>query len=167
MRIKRIKISKRHLAKTITWRAVGTLDTILLSWFISGNPMAGLKIGFTEMFTKMVLYYFHERFWFRRHFPESRKRHLVKTVSWRVVGTMDTMIIAWIITGNPMTGLKIGGAEVITKMILYYFHERVWYRINFGLNERNRRRKKRRRQQKEQQQHQYQQHPHAEQHHNP
>lgn len=64
----------------------------------------------------------------------SRKRHILKTLTWRIVGTIDTMVLAWVITGNPMTGLKVGGAEVITKMILYYLHERVWYRSKFGIN---------------------------------
>lgn len=127
---------KRHLAKTITWRAVGTLDTILLSWAVTGNPFTGLKIGFSEVVTKMILYYLHERLWFRIRIPESRKRHLIKTISWRIIGTIDTIILSWIISGNAMTGLTIGTFEVITKMLLYYFHERAWYRINFGLDER-------------------------------
>lgn len=127
---------KRHLAKTITWRAVGTLDTVLLSWLITGNPFTGLKIGFSEVVTKMVLYYFHERIWVKVVIPESHKRHLFKTISWRIIGTLDTIVLSWIITGNPMTGLKIGLLEVISKMILYYLHERVWYRINFGLKRR-------------------------------
>jgi uncharacterized membrane protein len=129
---------KRHLAKTITWRAVGTLDTILLSWLITGNPFTGLKIGFSEVVTKMILYYFHERIWFRIGVKESRKRHLFKTISWRIIGTLDTVILSWLITGNPLMGLKIGFLEVITKMILYYLHERAWYRINFGLERRKR-----------------------------
>lgn len=127
---------KRHLAKTITWRAVGTLDTIVLSWVITGNPFTGLKIGFTEVITKMVLYYLHERVWYRLGIRESRKRHIIKSISWRAIGTIDTILLSWLITGNPLTGLKIGFAEVITKMVLYYAHERVWYRINFGLTDR-------------------------------
>ena len=71
--------------------------------------------------------------------PDSRKRHLAKTVTWRIVGTIDTVLLAWIISGNPFTGFKIGAAEVITKMILYYFHERTWYKINFGLDRREER----------------------------
>ena len=127
---------KRHLAKTITWRAVGTMDTIILSWVITGNPFTGLKIGFTEVITKMILYYLHERVWYRLGIRESRKRHIIKSISWRAIGTIDTILISWFITGNPLTGLKIGFAEVITKMVLYYAHERVWYRINFGLTDR-------------------------------
>jgi len=63
----------------------------------------------------------------------SVKRHVAKTITWRIVGTLDTMIIGWLITGDAMTGLKIGGIEVVTKMILYYFHERIWFKINLGL----------------------------------
>ena len=135
---------KRHLAKTITWRVVGTADTIILAWIITGNPLTGLKIGISEVITKMVLYYFHERVWFNVGIRDSQKRHLFKTVTWRVIGTLDTMILSWIISGNPLTGLKIGLVEVITKMVLYYLHERTWYRINFGIEKRKRSRRWRR-----------------------
>ena len=128
---------KRHIAKTITWRIVGTLDTILISWIVTGNPLIGLKIGFAEVVTKMLFYYLHERLWFRILIPESRKRHLLKTVSWRVIGTLDTMLLSWVISGNPLTGVEIGLVEIVTKMVLYYLHERVWYNINFGLGTRS------------------------------
>ncbi|SFN46710.1 Uncharacterized membrane protein [Bizionia echini] len=133
---------KRHIAKTITWRIIGTIDTILLSWIVTGNPYAGLKIGLAEVTTKSILYYLHERVWYKINLSkegktlESRKRHLAKTVTWRLVGTLDTMTLAWIISGNPIAALKIGFAEVITKMILYYFHERIWYKVNYGLPDR-------------------------------
>lgn len=55
-------------------------------------------------------------------------RHLLKTISWRVVGTLDTMVLSYIITGSMKMGMAIGGLEVFTKMILYYFHERVWFK---------------------------------------
>ena len=134
---------KRHIAKTITWRVVGTLDTILLSWFITGNPLSGLKIGIAEVTTKTILYYLHERVWYKINLTkdgvllESRKRHIAKTVTWRFIGTLDTMTLAWIISGNPLAALQIGFAEVITKMVLYYLHERAWYKVNFGLNKRS------------------------------
>jgi len=134
---------KRHLAKTITWRIVGTLDTIILSWLISGNPFIGLKVGLAEVLTKMALYYMHERVWFKVNLTkdgvilESRKRHLAKTFTWRTIGTLDTMLLAWLISGDPMMGFQIGLFEVITKMILYYLHERAWYKVNFGLEKRS------------------------------
>lgn len=126
---------KRHIAKAVTWRIIGTIDTIVLSWIISGNPLTGLKIGFAEVVTKMLLYYLHERIWFKIRFANSNYRHLLKTVTWRILGTLDTMLLAWFITGNPMTGLKIGLTEVLTKMILYFLHEKVWHKINYGLED--------------------------------
>lgn len=135
-----MKFSKRHLAKTITWRIIGTLDTMLLSWFISGDFSIGMQMGLYEMVTKMVLYYLHERVWFKSTIKSSNKRHILKTFSWRGVGTLDTIILGWVISGNPLTGLKIGGAEVVTKMLLYFGHEKLWYRINFGLDQRKKRR---------------------------
>lgn len=139
------KSYKRHIAKSITWRVIGTIDTILLSWLISGDPYTGMQIGLAEVVTKMFFYYIHERIWFKiragvtKH-GDSKKRHIAKTVTWRVVGTIDTMILAWFISGDPMIGLQVGGAEVVTKMILYYFHERAWYKLDFGLEQRRKER---------------------------
>jgi len=64
----------------------------------------------------------------------SYKRHIAKTVSWRFIGTLDTMILSAIVTGSWELGLTIGGIEVVTKMVLYFLHERLWYRFSkFGL----------------------------------
>lgn len=132
----KLKSQKRHIAKTITWRIVGTIDTFMIAWMISGNPFTGLKIGLSEVLTKMILYYLHERVWYNFEVKNSDKRHIFKTITWRFVGTLDTMVLAWLITGNPLMGLNIGAIEVITKMLLYYIHERVWYKMNYGLEER-------------------------------
>lgn len=66
----------------------------------------------------------------------SYKRHILKTISWRVLGTLDTIILSWVITGSWKLGLSIGGVEVITKMVLYFLHERAWYKFsNYGVNQ--------------------------------
>jgi len=127
---------KRHITKAITWRFIGTLDTFLLAWIITGDSVIGLQISVIEVLTKTLLYYLHERLWFNLSLGErfkSRWRHIFKSVSWRFIGTLDTILISWLISGNALTGLKIGALELVTKMLLYYLHERVWYRINFGL----------------------------------
>ena len=62
----------------------------------------------------------------------TKLRSLFKTISWRIVGTLDTMALGWIITGSPLIGLKIGTLELFTKMILYYFHERLWLQSKYG-----------------------------------
>ena len=63
---------------------------------------------------------------------EKPMRSIVKAISWRVLGTVDTMIIAWFITGEIAMALSIGSIEVVTKMILYFFHERIWNVIKWG-----------------------------------
>ena len=62
----------------------------------------------------------------------TKLRSLFKTISWRIVGTLDTMLLGWLITGSPLVGLKIGVLELITKFVLYYVHERIWLRCKFG-----------------------------------
>ena len=63
---------------------------------------------------------------------EKPYRSVVKTISWRTVGTLDTIIVSYFVTGNLVMAASIGSIEVITKMILYYFHERAWNRLSFG-----------------------------------
>ena len=63
---------------------------------------------------------------------EKPYRSVVKTISWRTVGALVTVIVSYFVTGNLVMAASIGSIEVITKMILYYFHERAWNRLKFG-----------------------------------
>jgi len=57
-----------------------------------------------------------------------KKRHILKTISYRILTSLLTFMIAWIITGNIHAALGIGSIEVILKMIVYYYHERFWFK---------------------------------------
>ena len=59
-------------------------------------------------------------------------RSLTKTITWRILATSDTFLISWFITGNWTWAGAIAGIEVVTKMFLYYGHERVWDKIKWG-----------------------------------
>lgn len=59
----------------------------------------------------------------------NQKISIYKTISWRIIGTIDTMIISYILTGKIDVALSIGGIEVISKMVLYYIHERTWIKL--------------------------------------
>ena len=131
-----LKISKRHVAKSLSWRLIGSLDTLLFSWLVTGNFSDGLDVSLVTTITKLVWYYIHEQLWFKSSMADSNKRHIIKTFSWRFVGTIDTVVLGWIITGNPLIGLKIGLFETVSKMLLYFWHEKLWYKINFGLDKR-------------------------------
>lgn len=63
---------------------------------------------------------------------ELRRRSLAKAVSWRITGSIDTFIIGWIVTGSPAIAGTISAIEVITKIILFYFHERIWGKVHWG-----------------------------------
>jgi uncharacterized membrane protein len=63
---------------------------------------------------------------------ETHSRSLVKAISWRAAGTVDTIVVSCLITGRIKTALSIGLVELCTKMCLYYLHERAWNRIPFG-----------------------------------
>ena len=60
------------------------------------------------------------------------RRSIAKTLTWRVLATTDTFIISWFVTGTWTLAGAISGIEVVTKMFLYYGHERIWNRIKWA-----------------------------------
>jgi len=63
---------------------------------------------------------------------ETRTRSFAKALSWRITGSIDTMVISLIITGSIKLAAAIGFTEVLTKSVLYYLHERAWLRVPYG-----------------------------------
>jgi uncharacterized membrane protein len=63
---------------------------------------------------------------------EERYRSVVKAISWRATGTVDTIVISFVVTGQAKWALSIGFVELFTKVFLYYAHERVWNKLAFG-----------------------------------
>lgn len=59
---------------------------------------------------------------------KENKIAMYKAVTWRILGTIDTIVISFILTGEIKIALSIGGFEVFTKMVLYFFHEKLWAR---------------------------------------
>ena len=120
----------RSVAKAVSWRATGTLDTFLISWLITGTAALAGGIAATEVATKVVLFYLHERAWNRVRWGRSRadahRRSVAKAASWRTLATVDTFLISWLITGRAATAGGIAATEVLTKVALFYLHERGW-----------------------------------------
>ena len=141
---------KRHIAKAITWRIIGTIDTWLISYilvyYIGDTPEkateAASYIAGLELITKTILYYFHERTWGRLSFGFTpRVRHIIKTISWRLVGAIDTIFLVFVVyfflfgktEGAAEIAVSMFSIEIVTKMVLYYLHERVWYTSHWGV----------------------------------
>lgn len=65
--------------------------------------------------------------WFVSNTGEDKHfKSILKSISWRMVGTIDTMVISYFVTGQLKMAISIGSIEVVTKVALYYFHERAW-----------------------------------------
>lgn len=140
----------RSFAKAVSWRFFGAIDTALIAWILTGNPLSGAQMGIADVLSKIVFFYIHERIWeqayqksegrlFKRSQQKSKNRkiHLIKAITWRVFSSTLTVILAWVILKDPWMGLKIGVVEVFTKIGLYYLHERIWYRSDFGIQQKD------------------------------
>jgi uncharacterized membrane protein len=76
--------------------------------------------------------YLQQKFVRKWALNESSKRSIAKAVSWRITGTLDTFIISWLITGELTLAGAIAFTEIVTKVFLYWFHERIWNRVHWG-----------------------------------
>ena len=63
---------------------------------------------------------------------DKAKRSFTKAISWRVTGTIDTILVSFLVTRHIKLAISIGCVELFTKVGLYYLHERVWNKISFG-----------------------------------
>ena len=96
-----------------------------------------MYIASFEIITKTILYYFHERIWNifkigRLKEKVKRGRSLFKAMTWRIIASLDTFFLSYIITGRFDWATSIAIFEIITKAIIYYFHERAWNRVKWG-----------------------------------
>src|SRR5437016_865594 len=139
--IRNIPMTDRHarsLIKGVTWRLTAMMDTLIIASIVTGSTTVALKIASIETFTKIFLFYLHERIWtkirWRLKEKHSHKRSLAKATSWRIAGSVDTTMISWIVTGRIPSALQIGSIEVFTKITLFYLHERLWSHIGWGRN---------------------------------
>ena len=130
----------RSILKGISWRIIATTDTILVVLAVTCftgecSLENALKIGFSEVIIKLALYYIHERIWERKRRGQkiTAKTSLFKTISWRIIATTTTFIIAGAVLDNfNSLALTIAIVESFSKFILYYGHERLWIKLPLG-----------------------------------
>jgi uncharacterized membrane protein len=63
---------------------------------------------------------------------DTHARSVAKAISWRATGSVDTFIVTYVITGSPAFAGSIAVTEIFTKILLYYFHERIWSFVSWG-----------------------------------
>ena len=103
----------RALAKGVSWRIIGTLDTFIWSLLITKQAFSAGSIASLETITKIALFYGHERLW-------------------RLIGSLDTFMLSLLVTGSAKYAVSIATAEAVTKIIFYYLHERAWRLVRWG-----------------------------------
>lgn len=139
---------RRSVVKALTWRVIASLDTTVIAYFVTGGDMKqAISIGGFEIITKMVIYFFHERGWNGVKWgkrvedlpgvktADTKKRSVVKAATWRILGSLDTFILSTFFTKNVKHATGITLIELVTKPILYFFHERFWNSVFWGKRE--------------------------------
>ncbi|MEP3231391.1 MAG: DUF2061 domain-containing protein [Hyphomicrobiales bacterium] len=146
----------RSILKAVSWRVLGSIDTFLLSFLVlkfggnllpievadsnTGLMATAATIAIAEVITKIIIYTLHEQIWTRVRWGQQtdngeardqKRRSIAKTATWRITATLDTMLLAWIFTGSTAAAVTIGSLEILTKLVLYYLHERFWNKIRF------------------------------------
>ena len=141
----------RSVLKGISWRFVAMIDTfivaIIVTWIIFGSPRFEESgwIMLIETPLKLAIYYVHERAWqFVWSDNQVTNREIVmKTISWRLFATTMTFFIAYFIFNSSKpdadhsadlatAAFAISVTELVSKTILYFFHEKLWLRLKLG-----------------------------------
>ncbi|MCA9666548.1 MAG: DUF2061 domain-containing protein [Myxococcales bacterium] len=123
--------------KSTSWRLAASADTAAWAYIITGDPVAAAAVSLGEMPTKLTLRYFYESLWTNvldARVPSLAKRANlrdgVKVVGWRVLGSLDTFVLAMLGTGGDAKSAgMIAGVEAVTKIGLDFAHEKAWRKV--------------------------------------
>ena len=139
-----MKVTKnRSLIKSISYRVIMFINTFLISFFVINDGLNenafkySLYLALLVLIIKTITYYLHERFWnffdFGRLIKSVIKmRSFLKALTWRIAASTITLISAILITSNLDWTKSIVIYEFINGILIYYVHERIWNRVNWG-----------------------------------
>ncbi len=132
----------RSIIKAITWRIIGTLSLLLVTYLFTKKIDITIIIGISDIIANLILYIIHERVWERvswgrsffdnLSFEDTKLRSFIKSLSWRILATAYLIIFSFIITDKPFISLALALTDLVLNIIEYYLHERVWNVISFG-----------------------------------
>lgn len=139
-----MKVTKnRSLIKSISYRVIGFVNTFLISFLVINDGVNdktikySLYLALLVLIIKAITYYLHERFWNifdfgRLNKTVSKVRSILKALTWRIAASTITLISAILITSNLEWTKSIVIYEFINGILIYYVHERIWNRLNWG-----------------------------------
>jgi uncharacterized membrane protein len=131
----------RTISKTVTYRVINTLVTFLMTLMVFdvSTALAG-SVALAQIVVGSTIYYIYDRFWLlsawaRSQGFEAKKRSIVKTIGYRLIVLIAGFIVArLILTTSNETALEWTIISMLLSMVVYYIHERVWNKFNWGKN---------------------------------
>lgn len=133
---------RRSVAKTLTVRVCFTLSHLLNGYIVTGALILGAQIAGVAALVNMLLFWAHERVWnfvqWNRKpkdtamFLDGQPRTISKSITWRLVITINNFLIPYLLTGSWKTAAAFLGLATIMNIIVYYTHERVWNMVTWG-----------------------------------
>ena len=120
--------------RKITYQSNLTSNDVLLYVYVMVSSLAEFVMHISELAYRAFLRTRKALFFMSKlnEMKEKTYRSIAKTISWRTIGTIDTVLISWLVIGDITWAMSIGGVELFTKMGLYFLHERTWNKIKFG-----------------------------------
>tara|TARA_Y100001936_G_scaffold114911_1_gene112597 strand:- start:516 stop:947 length:432 start_codon:yes stop_codon:yes gene_type:complete len=133
----------RSILKTISYRIVGFINTFLISFFVISygsenfDTISPLYVALIVLILKMITYYIHERVWNSYKYGRInqkviRLRSFFKSLTWRLAASTITFFSAIFITSNLDWTKSIIIYEIMSGLLIYYIHERVWNKTQWG-----------------------------------
>lgn len=120
--------------RKITYQSNLASNDVLLYVYVMVSSLAEFVMHISELAYRAFLRTRKALFFMSKlnEMKEKTYRSIAKTISWRTIGTIDTVLISWLVIGDITWAMSIGGVELFTKMGLYFLHERTWNKIKFG-----------------------------------
>ncbi|MEX0940896.1 MAG: DUF2061 domain-containing protein [Candidatus Babeliales bacterium] len=136
------EIQLRSVIKSISWRLLGTVTLLVLSYFFTQSFIMATKISIIDIVSNIVMYFLHERVWnqvnWGRHsflrfiFWEDFKRSITKAITWRILASIYLFFVIFLITNQAVVSMNLVIIDAILNIIQYYIHERIWNYITWG-----------------------------------
>ena len=127
----------RTFIKTLSYRILSVLTVLILSLVLDYGAGFGLKFIIITMTVGFALFFIHERVWnmfslFKVDGEDTKKRSLIKTVSWRIMSFVALFIVGMVLGLSSENALIWTIANNLAFIIVHYLHERLWNRIKWG-----------------------------------
>ncbi len=136
------EIASRSFLKAISWRLIGSITVVIISYLYTGAIDLSLSIGFIDIFSNIFLYFLHERTWNFFDWGQSKKNHkytrdstnrsIIKALTWRITASSYLVAVIYLLGEELNTSLVIAITDALVNIVEYYFHERAWNRVEWG-----------------------------------